>query len=177
MNDNYFYISESDKKQVGPMDIGELVSRIEPSTMIWRPGMPDWAPASLVPEVAEMLGGQNSALSAATDPREPMACLYGSPPAEYKKQSQDVNPDQYYPDYKVWAVWSLAFSVLSLLIQLFNVVPLILSVLALVKSSSVNRYCDLGDDINAKRNSNTVKTLLLVALGLMVLSDIIGLIV
>lgn len=55
MSSNYvFYISNG--KQIGPVSMEDLVGKITPDTDVWCDGMPDWAKASTVPELAAMCG-------------------------------------------------------------------------------------------------------------------------
>jgi GYF domain 2/Domain of unknown function (DUF4190) len=51
----YFY-AENDQ-QKGPVDRDELKRRINPQTLVWREGMPDWLPAGQVPELADLFSG------------------------------------------------------------------------------------------------------------------------
>lgn len=51
--DRYYYLGP-EGRQMGPYSFSELRSRITPETIVWREGMDDWAPASTVPELAEL---------------------------------------------------------------------------------------------------------------------------
>lgn len=51
--DKYYYLGP-EGRQMGPYSFSELRSRITPETIVWREGMDDWAPASTVPELAEL---------------------------------------------------------------------------------------------------------------------------
>lgn len=51
---HYFYIDNSGQQQ-GPIAAEKLIQYgVTPSTMVWREGMADWAPASSIPELTEM---------------------------------------------------------------------------------------------------------------------------
>jgi membrane protease subunit (stomatin/prohibitin family) len=39
----------------GPFGLTELASRLTPTTLVWRAGMPQWVPAQQVPELAQLL--------------------------------------------------------------------------------------------------------------------------
>ncbi len=55
MNTNqFFYISNGN--QIGPVPMEELAGKITPDTDVWCDGMPNWAKASTVPELAAIVG-------------------------------------------------------------------------------------------------------------------------
>ena len=57
--DNYYYIT-ANGQQVGPMNLQTLRQQgITPTTLVWHPGMTDWADASTLPELADIFGSQN----------------------------------------------------------------------------------------------------------------------
>lgn len=191
--DNYFYISGASNSQEGPVSADELVKRINPATMIWRPGMPEWAPASTVPEIAQMLmpppeapaPGMGSGFVAegngyASQPvpgYPPQNGGYQQPMQGYPQQYGPVDDSDFSPNYKEWSIALLVFSVFSMLIHLLNVIPVVLSIISLVKGGSIDRYNMMGDKINAKYASQTVQKLLTTGLIIMIVFIVIGVIV
>jgi CheY-like chemotaxis protein len=55
--DQWFYLF--DKRERGPLDLDDLIDLVFASlseeVKVWRPGMRDWTPARLVPEIAEQI--------------------------------------------------------------------------------------------------------------------------
>jgi hypothetical protein len=50
-----YYIA-SDQQRLGPFTIEQLAMQgLQPNTFVWREGMPEWAPASTVPELLPLL--------------------------------------------------------------------------------------------------------------------------
>lgn len=59
----YYYLDQQNNQQ-GPIAIGQLPALITPQTYVWRDDMPDWMPASNVPEVMQAVGNR---LTVSTD--------------------------------------------------------------------------------------------------------------
>ncbi|MCR5455520.1 MAG: CD225/dispanin family protein [Bacteroidales bacterium] len=79
MNTNqFFYISNGN--QIGPVPMEELAGKITPDTDVWCDGMPNWAKAGTVPELAAILG--------MAAPPPPM----GVPEMQQEPQYGDANP-------------------------------------------------------------------------------------
>jgi len=55
----YYYIDEITKQQQGPFPLNDLQNKkIRPETMVWRSGMPDWAKAGSLDELAFLFNTQ-----------------------------------------------------------------------------------------------------------------------
>ncbi len=95
----------------------------------------------------------------------------------YPQPNGPVDDSDFFPNYKEWSIALLIFSIFSVFIHLLNVIPVVLSIISLVKGGSIDRYNMMGDKINAKYTSQTVKKLLTTGLIVMIIFIVIGIIV
>ena len=102
-----FYIVKNDMKQ-GPYEVAELIMQgLDPDTLVWTKGMPDWAEASTVPELAQAirpdfddagtppeLPGEKAIEVANEDPIEVEPPVYTEPAPAFEEQPPVYQPQQ-----------------------------------------------------------------------------------
>ena len=89
-----YYIA-SGQQRLGPFTIDNLAARnIHPDTLVWHEGMPQWAPASTVPELQPILQQQQTMGSGPISYGSPTPGGYVPQPAQFE-QSNPGSPINY----------------------------------------------------------------------------------
>lgn len=133
--ENYYYITASGR-QVGPMNLQTLRQQgIAPTTLVWRPGMADWADASTLPELSDMFGSHN------VPPYTPPQPQY-QPQYNYYGQGTDTQRPASY-------LW------LGILTTLFCCLPA--GIVSIVFAAKVDGAWASGDYATAKANSDKAR--------------------
>ena len=160
-----YYIGKNNER-LGPFPVEQLIANgITPDTLVWCTGMPGWAKAKDVPEVAELFAPQQPPQPQYAPPAQD----YGQPqyqaPQPQYQQPQYQQPQYGYqqpqygyqqpqygnmpprPDNNL--VWAILCTVLCCL-------PL--GIVAIVKASSVNNLYDRGDYAGAEAAAKSAKS-------------------
>lgn len=141
----YYYV-DAYNRQVGPLQLGQLIGKITPATLVWTEGMANWMPASSIPELSV-------ALSA---PQQPFVQQPMSPYSQPLLQKPDN-----------WLVWSILCTVLCC-------VPF--GIVAIVYASKVNGLWDQHRYAEAFEAAKKAKTFTLIgAVSGLVVGFIFGL--
>lgn len=150
--EQYYYLDENNQ-QKGPIGKAELISAgVRQQTMIWKKGMPNWQPASSVPEVADIFA---ETLEPAPPPLPVEKTTYTQPARSYSQTSgprpdMGVKPDSY-------LVWSILTTILCC--PPFGIA-------AIVYSAKVDGLWNRGDAQGARDAAKQAKTFNWVAFGL-----------
>ncbi len=177
-----YYIAENGQPS-GPFDIDELLAHgLTVNSQVWNETLTGWTRAGDVAELQPVLAssaryepaGETSAPQPDTVPpplhqhaaptqEQPQYAAPQYQQPQYQQPQQPVAPQRIAlpPDTnKTMAVITLVLSLLCC----FNVVSLVLAVLALIKGSSARAAWDRGETINAANKAKTARTMALVAL-------------
>lgn len=192
----YLIINE---QQRGPFAKEDLLAQgLTPSTMVWREGMADWAPATEVTELQELFYQQPA--QPQSRPRQTQCAQPGQPPQQpyqqpqqgyqqpyqqpYQKQGyqqQGYPQQQYpqppqqpqYPQYQAqptnWLPWAIVATVLGLC----SCIGLVLGIIAITRANSANKFYQIGDTVSGNAANSSARTLTIIALAF----DGIGLLV
>ncbi len=161
--EQYYYLDENNQQR-GPVGLAELISAgVRQQTMIWKKGMPNWQPASSVPEVAELFADNIQPEA----PPVPEQRTYTQAPQTYSpatpsRPNMGIKPDNY-------LVWSILLTVLCCLS--FNIGGLF-GIAAIVYSTKVDSLWNTGNVEGAKQASKQAKTFCWVSFALGILSYI-----
>lgn len=168
----YFMII--DGQQRGPFQRDMLVMQgLRPDTYVWREGMPNWAPASTMPELADLLI-EESAFGSYARPEEPVppynangnaqggfrSSAYGQQPYGQQLYGQPAAHTNWYP----WAIVSMVLGILS------SFIGMILGIIAIVKAKKANDMYNQGLNTEARSINSTAMTLTILAF----VFDIVG---
>lgn len=168
----YFMII--DGQQRGPFQRDMLVMQgLRPDTYVWREGMPNWAPASTMPELADLLI-EESAFGSYARPEEPVppynangnaqggfrSSAYGQQPYGQQPYGQPAAHTNWYP----WAIVSMVLGILS------SFIGMILGIIAIVKAKKANDMYNQGLNTEARSINSTAMTLTILAF----VFDIVG---
>ena len=163
----YFYIDDS-KSQMGPLSVDLLVTQIKPETLIWCAGMPNWAPASTVPEVAQAL----SPIGAPAMPAAPQAINQGKDtgdPLYANCQFANAIPESERPEtYKTPSIVMLVITIL-----LCSPLGIVLSAIGLSKANTCEKAIFAGDAVEANCSSRSARKLMIASAIVTVLSVVI----
>ena len=171
----YFMIIDS--QQRGPFQRDMLVMQgLRPDTYVWREGMLNWAPASTMPELADLLI-EESAFGSYARPEEPAppynangnaqggfrSSAYGQQP--YGQQpygQQPYNQQPYGPPaaHTNWFPWAIVAMVLGILTSLIG---LIFGIIATVKAKKANDLYYQGMNAEASSLNSTAMTMTILA--------------
>lgn len=181
----YLIINE---QQRGPFAKEDLLAQgLTPSTMVWREGMADWAPATEVTELQELFYQQpaqpQSRQTQCAQPGQPPQQPYQQPQQGYQQpyQQQGYQPQQYpqppqqpqYPQYQAqptnWLPWAIVATVLGLC----SCIGLVLGIIAITRANSANKFYQFGDTVSGNAANSSARTLTIIALAF----DGIGLLV
>ncbi len=165
--DKEYYIVEGDTR-VGPLSISQLAEKgIEPSTLVWTAGMPDWTRADNVPELAPILANrtrideQESAFGSYARPDQPSAAPY----QPYQQQPQ-YNPynngfNGGYPNSTTnWKTLAIIATVAGFI---FSCIGGIVGIIAWVNANKAENAMRYGDDFTAQNAWSTCKNLCIVS--------------
>lgn len=190
----YLIINE---QQRGPFAKEDLLAQgLTPSTMVWREGMADWAPATEVTELQELFYQQpaqpQSRQTQCAQPGQPPQQPYQQPQQGYQQpyqqpyqkqgyQQQGYPQQQYpqppqqpqYPQYQAqptnWLPWAIVATVLGLC----SCIGLVLGIIAITRANSANKFYQIGDTVSGNAANSSSRTLTIIALAF----DGIGLLV
>ena len=190
----YLIINE---QQRGPFAKEDLLAQgLTPSTMVWREGMADWAPATEVTELQELFYQQpaqpQSRQTQCAQPGQPPQQPYqqpqqgyqqpyqqpyqkqGYPQQGYQQQQYPQPPQQpQYPQYQAqptnWLPWAIVATVLGLC----SCIGLVLGIIAITRANSANKFYQIGDTVSGNAANSSARTLTIIALAF----DGIGLLV
>ncbi len=179
-----YYIVVDDNR-VGPLTLAQLSERgIEPSTLVWTAGMPDWSRADTMPELALLFanrtridenesafgGYANTANQYPKDFANQQNAGYGNPNQQYggygnpnQQYGAYGNPNQgqeYYNPSVNWKVLSIVATVVGFL---FSCVGGIVGAFAIAQASKAQNALRYGDTLTAQNASSTCKTLCIVS--------------
>ncbi len=176
MEQNYYIII--DGQQRGPMNLASLVqSGLNPDSLVWCPGMPDWAKASTVPELQAWLNPKQE--QPQSPYQQPQAGPYPQSPYQhpqanpYQQPYQQPYPGQYPPQPVNHTNWMTPAIIATVLGALFSCIGLIFGIIAITQASSANNAYARGDvyegdRCNANAKTWTIVTYVLCGLGLIV---------
>lgn len=174
----YLIINE---QQRGPFAKEDLLAQgLTPSTMVWREGMADWAPATEVTELQELFYQQpaqpQSRQTQCAQPGQPPQQPYQQPYQQqgYQQQQYPQPPQQpQYPQYQAqptnWLPWAIVATVLGLC----SCIGLVLGIIAITRANSANKFYQIGDTVSGNAANSSARTLTIIALAF----DGIGLLV
>lgn len=191
----YLIINE---QQRGPFAKEDLLAQgLTPSTMVWREGMADWAPATEVTELQELFCQQpaqpQSRQTQCAQPGQPPQQPYQQPQQGYQQPYQQPQQgyqqpyqqqgyqQQYpqpphqpqYPQYQAqptnWLPWAIVATVLGLC----SCIGLVLGIIAITRANSANKFYQIGDTVSGNAANSSARTLTIIALAF----DGIGLLV
>lgn len=188
----YLIINE---QQRGPFAKEDLLAQgLTPSTMVWREGMADWAPATEVTELQELFYQQpaqpQSRQTQCAQPGQPPQQPYQQPQQGYQQpyqqpyQQQGYQQQQYpqppqppqqpqYPQYQAqptnWLPWAIVATVLGLC----SCIGLVLGIIAITRANSANKFYQIGDTVSGNAANSSARILTIIALAF----DGIGLLV
>lgn len=170
-------------QQVGPIDRSQLKYHgLTPETTVWCEGMSNWAPASSVPDLADLF--EETAVMGA--PQGYNHGGYGQPqPGGYGQQGynpggygqQQYGQPQHYgrnsfnqtniPHYN-WMTWAIVSTVVGFFC---SCIGLIFGIVAIVKANNANKaYAvgdrNMGDFYNSSAKTWTIVALIVAGLGL-----------
>ncbi len=173
----YFMII--DGQQRGPFQRDMLVMQgLRPDTYVWREGMPNWAPASTMPELADLLI-EESAFGSYARPEEPVppynanrnaqggfrSSAYGQQPYGQQPYSQQpYGPPAAHTNWFPWAIVSMVMGILS------SFIGLIFGIIATVKAKKANDLYNQGMNAEASSVNSTAMTMTILAF----VFDVIG---
>lgn len=173
----YFMII--DGQQRGPFQRDMLVMQgLRPDTYVWREGMPNWAPASTMPELADLLI-EESAFGSYARPEEPVppynangnaqggfrSSAYGRQPYGQQPYSQQpYGPPAAHTNWFPWAIVSMVLGILS------SFIGLIFGIIATVKAKKANDLYNQGMDAEGSSANSTAMTMTILAF----VFDVIG---
>lgn len=164
-----YYIVEGDTR-VGPLSIIQLSERgLEPSTLVWTAGMPDWTRADRVAELAPLLANssrineQESAFGTYANPQQPSAGRYPNyqQPQQYGAFNNPANQGNGYANPPTnWKTLAIIATVVGFL---FSCIGGIVGIFAIVQAGKGENAMRMGDDFSARNAWSTCKTLTIVS--------------
>ena len=196
----YLIINE---QQRGPFAKEDLLAQgLTPSTMVWREGMADWAPATEVTELQELFYQQpaqpQSRQTQCAQPRQPPhepnqqpqqrhQQPYQQPQQRYQQpyqqpyQQQGYPQQQYpqppqqpqYPQYQAQPTNWLPWAIVATVLGLCSCIGLVLGIIAITRANSANKFYQIGDTVSGNAANSSARTLTIIALAF----DGIGLLV
>lgn len=160
----YLIINE---QQRGPFAKEDLLTQgLTSSTMVWREGMADWAPANEVTELQELFCQQPQ--SQQTQYAQPGQQPYRQPQQPYQQQpyQQPGYPPRQpqYPQYQTqptnWLPWAIVATVLGLC----SCIGLVLGIIAITRANTANKFYQFGDTAAGNAANSSARTLTIIAL-------------
>lgn len=161
---NYYVIVNG--AQQGPYQLHQLQSlNITPTTMMWREGLPQWVPASQLPEVSH---------------------LFNSAPPQQPQYGQQIYGQQIYgqpgygrPSGAAHENMMNRAILATVCAFLFSCIGLIFGIIAIVNANKANKAYAVGNDFegdNANKTAKTMSTIafILAAVGLVFSDALIG---
>ncbi len=158
-----YYIVEGDTR-IGPLSIHQLSERgIEPSTLVWTAGMPDWSRADNVPELAPLLANrtrideQESAFGSYARPEESPAAQQYQQPNRYGAFDNGAYP----APTTNWKTLAIVATVAGFI---FSCIGGIIGIIAWVNANKAENATRYGDQFTAQNAWSTCRTLCIVSL-------------
>ena len=171
MEETLYYI-HINGRQIGPFLSHQLrANGVRPETMVWRAGLPNWVPASTLPEL-------NYIFAVPEEPVYTQPQFTTPPPAQpYAWQQQGNNvygapqyrpTGTYPPGWYNWMTWAIIGTVGGVLLCF---VGMIFGIIAIVKSNSANNAAIHGDpnaeNLNSQAKTWTITSLVLSGLAIL----------
>ncbi len=174
-----YYIVINDNR-IGPLTLVQLSEKaIEPSTLVWTAGMPDWARADTLPELLPLFANRTrideneSAFGSYARPQEPGAAQYPKftnpqPNQPYGNNQYGAygNPNQQpqqqgYSNPPVnWKTLSIVATIVGFI---FSCIGGIVGAFAIAQASKAENALRYGDSFTAQNAASTCKTLCIVS--------------
>lgn len=163
-----YYIVVDDNR-VGPLTLAQLSERsIEPSTLVWTAGMPDWARADTLPELRPLFANRTrideneSSFGSYASPAEPGANQYPQYPNQNLNQQYGAygNPGQMQNPSVNWKTLSIVATVVGFI---FSCIGGIVGAFAIAQASKAENALKYGDNFTAQSAASTCKTLCIVS--------------
>lgn len=160
----YYYIGLNNQQE-GPFSAEDIKTKINLNTMVWCEGMPNWAPASTVPELVALL----------TQPQQPPYGQPQQPPYNPYSNQQQYGQQQQFGQQQFGAMEQgkpdnyLIWAILSIVLCCWPV-----GIVAVLYSTKVNKYWEQGKYDEARSASNSAKTWTIVSAVLGVIAGIIA---
>lgn len=146
--------------QSGPFPASRLLSEgLTPETPVWREGMPQWAKASTLPELAYLFNN--------VDQEESAFGSYAQNPADYAPHSHQYAPGGQYRGYVPpvqhtnWLPWAIVATVFGFLC---SCIGLIFGIIGIVNANKANTYFATGQETLGLAANSSAKTWTIVAL-------------
>lgn len=151
--DNYYYYIDSQGQQMGPADLSSLKkAHIQPDTLVWHPGMPQWRPAKEITELQQVF--QQTPPPPYETSRPPVPPLYESRPQQPQNTSKPQN----------W-LW------LGICTTLLCCLPL--GIVSIVYANKVDSLWSMGDYKGATESAEKAKMWGFISAGVGVVSNIL----
>lgn len=179
MDKEYFIIVNDER--FGPLSMRQLADRgIEPSTLVWTAGMPDWARADTVPDLQPILAQrvineQESAFGRyANQQQHQFQHQYQQ---QYRQQfhqpTQDPSQFQNQQPSINWKTLAIIATVVGFI---FSCIGGIVGVFAILQANNAEKAQRMGDGYTAQSAWSTCKTLCIVSFVLSGIGLIINLV-
>lgn len=132
-------------QQMGPMPAEQLRNYgLNPQSMVWGEGMPNWVAASTVPELAAMMNGTQQPYG----PQIQQPAYGATMPLGNRGMQPMVQPVDNH----------MAMAIIATVVSfLFSCIGVIFGILAIVKANQVNTYVAQGLDDAARQASDSAK--------------------
>lgn len=167
--DKEYYIVVDDSR-VGPLSFEQLGERgLEPSTLVWTAGMPDWARADSIPElealIAQNVVNDESAFGSYARPEEPPHIKrpweqQGNQYASGSRYGQNSDPNGQLQVKTNWKTLSIVATIAGFL---FSCIGGIVGIFALLEANKAENAQNAGFDQQAQSNWSNCKTLTIIA--------------
>lgn len=140
----YYY--HKNGEQVGPIELEELLKApLEPETLVWQEGLPNWKPAKEFPELSQLFAPEMTYAHQKPEPpqapQEANSCSSQKEHRNYASLLTTTPPPSYLP----WAI----------LVTIFCCWPL--GIPAIVYASKVGKYFAMKEYLLAKKCSNLAR--------------------
>lgn len=167
-----YYIVVNDRRE-GPLTYEQLGERgLEPSTLVWTAGIPDWVRADSLPELSSLLTAQvcddgQSAFGSYARPQQPPVTpgnangAYGYNNGGYNSgYNNGYSGGEYNSANSNWYTLSIVATVLGFLLSCIGG---IIGILGIVNGSAAREAERNGDMITAQSKWSTCKTLTIIS--------------
>lgn len=153
-------------QQMGPMPAEQLRNYgLNPQSMVWGEGMPNWVAASTVPELAAMMNGMQQPYG----PQIQQPAYGATMPLGNRGMQPIAQPVD---NHMALAIIATIVSFLTC-----SFIGIIFAIIAIVKANQVNTFLTQGLDDAALQASESVKTNCYWAFGLCALAIILNIVV
>ncbi len=162
----YYIIINNEK--AGPMSIQQLLAAgLNPNSMVWKQGMPNWAPASQLPELMEAItvgAGQNAWQQ--QQPQQPQNdWQHQQQQPQQNTWQQPQQPEAYQSGYvpsnlSTWNTWAIIATILGLC----SCIGLVLGILGIVNINKAKTAFLTGNAARGEGLLSTGRTLTITSL-------------